>query len=108
MRTPDRAEPLSIAWIFGDSGWQGLRHLSLGVDMSSLAATPSVHDLVLAYINTALTFAGAQRATGAALRVAMFEPRTVVEVEPRVIALINRLVDDVDRQRSAAPEHGPD
>jgi hypothetical protein len=108
MRTPDRTEPLSIAWIFGDSGWQGLRHLSLGVDTSSLAATPSVEDLVLAYSNDALTIRGAQRAAGAALRVAIFEPETVIDVEPQLTALISRLVDDVRGRLSAAAERASD
>jgi hypothetical protein len=55
VQTADRVEPLSIAWIFGDSGWMGLRHLSLGVDPQSLAATPSVKDLVTEYADAALT-----------------------------------------------------
>jgi TIR domain len=98
MTTPDRTEPLSIAWIFGDSGWMGLRHLSLGVDTQSLIATPSVKDLVADYADAALTVPGAHRAPAVSLCVAIFEPDGVVEAEAQLIALINRLVDDVKRR----------
>ncbi len=91
LMTPDRVEPLSIAWIFPESGWQGLRHLSLGVDTQSLASTASVQNAVIAYADSALAVPGAQRASAISLRVAIFEPEVVVEVEAELIALIARL-----------------
>jgi hypothetical protein len=48
--TPDRAAPLSIGWVFPEgASWQGTRHLTLGVDRTSLAETPTVAAAVLEY-----------------------------------------------------------
>jgi hypothetical protein len=100
MATPDRAEPLSIAWIFPEeNGWQGLRHLCLGVDTQSLAATPTVEEAVLAYADAALAIAGARRASGIGLRVAIFEPEVVVKVESQLTALIAGLTTATKRLR---------
>ncbi len=43
IQTPDRNLPLSIAWGLPDgASWQGLRDLSVGIDRTSLAKSPSV------------------------------------------------------------------
>ena len=51
LYTRDRAEPLTVAWVFpAQGGWYGLRHLTLGFDRGSAIHTPSVHALLDDYV----------------------------------------------------------
>lgn len=60
VRTPDRNEPLSVAWTFiGNDGWYGARHVTLGVDDSSLAAVPSAAGALKRYLAATQTIRGA-------------------------------------------------
>lgn len=61
MSVVDRKEPLSIAWLLPDgTDSQGARYLTLGVDQSALAQTPSVHDAVMTFLDHAGSIAGAK------------------------------------------------
>lgn len=60
--TPDRNEPLSIAWgLLDGAQWQGLRHLSARVDRTSREQTPSLVDPIERYINAVEAIPGGKR-----------------------------------------------
>ena len=52
LPTTDRQAPLSIAWFFPPAvpGWMGLTDLTLGIDLSSAAKTPSVAPALKEYL----------------------------------------------------------
>jgi hypothetical protein len=91
IATPDRAAPLSIGWVLPEgSSWQGTRHLTLGVDRTSLAETPSVAAAVLDYASRIERIEGGRPLTSKKLSGRIFDP----EVLPRVAA---QLTEELDR-----------
>jgi hypothetical protein len=95
IKTPDRHEPLSIAWAFPE-GWQwsGAHHLSLGVDHSSLEKTPTVAPAVGAFIQRIKAIPGAKPVT-TKLDAYMFEPAVAPGAKSAIIAALEELVDSV-------------
>src|SRR5690606_4981325 len=61
LPTPDRSEPLSVAWLFPPErqGWMGLTDIVLGFDPASAAGTPSVRPALDAYDEAARVLPGA-------------------------------------------------
>jgi hypothetical protein len=95
LATQDRAEPLSIAWIFPPDStynWSGLSHLTLGYDTESLVTRPSVKERVEQYANDALRLPDATPAKRQGLVAATFEPASVVSHETQLINLITETV----------------
>jgi hypothetical protein len=63
LPTPDRAEPLSIAWLFppGRAGWYGLVDVTFGFDPNSAKSTPSVQPALEKYVAAIGQIPGAKR-----------------------------------------------
>jgi hypothetical protein len=95
LRTPDRNEPLSVAWGFRDGGqWYGARHLTLGVDRASLAKTPSVHEAVMSYVEAVARIPGAVP-TRSELNAYIFDPASAVAAKDQIVDVIETLVEAV-------------
>jgi hypothetical protein len=62
--TPDRPEPLTIAWLFppGRSGWMGLTDLNLGWDRWSANHNPSIQPVLDEYLQSVQGLPGAESA----------------------------------------------
>ncbi|MBI1885960.1 MAG: hypothetical protein HYS09_06570 [Chloroflexi bacterium] len=62
--TPDRPEPLTVAWIFppGRSGWMGLRDLNMGWERWSADQNPSVQRVLEEYLEPIRALPGAESA----------------------------------------------
>jgi len=62
--TPDRPEPLTIAWLFppGRSGWCGLTDLNLGWDRWSANQNPSIQPVLDEYLESVQGLSGAESA----------------------------------------------
>lgn len=93
--TPDRRQPLAIGWMLPEgSHWQAARYVTLGVDPTSLAQTPSVATAVLAYAEQVKTIPGGA-APNSALDAATFTPsilpRVLPDVDRALTALVERL-----------------
>jgi hypothetical protein len=95
MPTPDRTEPLSIGWAFLDGDqWFGAKHLTLGVDQSSLAQTPTVRSSVLAFVGRVGAIAGAKQVT-TKLDAHTFEPDVVPAAKDEIVEALETLVEAV-------------
>ncbi len=93
--TPDRKEPLSIAWLLPEGHHsQGARHLTLGVDHASLAQTPSVGAAVLAYVEQVKVIPGAKPVSGK-LDGYMFAPAVVPGIKEAIVESLDALVETV-------------
>jgi TIR domain len=92
LYTPDRREPLTVAWVFpADTGWSGLRHLTVGYDEGSAAATPSVRNALAAYVEAASVIPGATPARARALRAFSFAPDAVRAQQEQLVSLLRGL-----------------
>ena len=80
LPTPDRSEPLTIAWLFppGVSGWQGLIDLNLGFDPWSAAQTPSVASALENYLKEVQMLPGAGPVKPKGLRAYHLNPESTV------------------------------
>lgn len=95
--TPDRKQPLSIAWVFPDGeGWSVTRDLSLGVDHSSLAKTPSVAAAVHAYLARVRSIPHGERIEGKNVEAVAFRPAHVPEAVPHIVSALESLVQAVN------------
>ncbi len=99
IQTPDRRQPLSIGWAFqeGDA-WSVARDLSLGVDHSSLAGTPSVAEAVHRYLARIREIPGGRLNTGKSAEAVVFAPAAVAPALPRIRAELEQLVEEVHGQ----------
>jgi len=94
--TPDRNEPLSIAWGLPDGAqWQGLRHLSVGVDRASLAQTPSLVDPIERYIAAVEAVPGG-RHLNTKMAARTFDASTAPSAVPALIDAVAALVREVN------------
>ncbi len=95
IKTPDRSEPLSIAWCFleGDQ-WNGARHLTLGVDLATLAQTPSVQPAVLAFLERVKAIPGC-KPVPTKLNAYTFAPAVVPGAKLALVEALETLVEDV-------------
>jgi hypothetical protein len=99
LRTADRAEPISIAWTFLDGDqWNGARHLTLGVDPATLAATPTARDAVTAYIAQVMAIGGG-KAVPSSLNAYIFEPPVVPDAKDSLIDALEMLVQAAQDQQ---------
>jgi hypothetical protein len=93
IRTPDRQQPLSIAWAFPPGeGWSVTRDLTLGVDRSSLAGTPTVAPAVEEYLREVKLIAGGVQVTGKNVEAVAFAPSTVPGALPGAVRALENLV----------------
>lgn len=92
LPTLDRSEPLSIGWAFleGDQ-WNGARHLTLGVDQSSLQQTPTVKSAVRAFVHRVSEIPG-RKAVPTRLDAYTFAPEVVPVEKESIIAALEALV----------------
>jgi hypothetical protein len=96
--TPDRAEPLSIGWLFppGKLGWYGLTDLSLGYDPASAEKTPSVRPALDRYVDRVSKLASAQPAKTPKLRAYGLSPSTFVTIASQVLETLAELVREIN------------
>lgn len=94
LQTPDRAEPLSIAWVFppGSSGWFGLRGLNFGFDPASAAKTPSVTPALEEYVSQLAAVPGIQRVKTPKLKAYYVDPDTAIRARARITEILAALV----------------
>lgn len=97
LLTPDRAEPLTIAWLFpaGGIGWMGLSNLSLGYDPSSAEKTPSVHGALDAYMGAVERLDGASTVKAQWLRAREFGPDAIRKNLHQIVEILAELVRSV-------------
>ena len=96
LPTPDRNEPLSIAWGLPDGAqWQGLWHLSVGVDRASLKQSPSLVDPVERYI-AAIEAVPGGRHLNTKMAARTFDASTAPSAVPALIDAIAALVCEVN------------
>jgi hypothetical protein len=108
LHTPDRVEPLTVAWVFSErAGWSGLRHLTLGYDMSSAASTPSVQDALNEYVNAVRLVPGATRARARALHAYTFAPEAVCAQQDQLVRLLRDLSRNAEDSRHKGPYPAP-
>lgn len=91
LKTPDQAEPLSVGWVFleGDQ-WTWAKHVTLGVDPSTLKKHPTVAPAVLAFCDKLRTVPGGKDAGGKSNAV-IFEPGILVKEHDQLIRLLGDL-----------------
>src|SRR5215207_10499359 len=96
LPTPDRSEPLTVAWVFpSDTGWAGLRHLTLGYDTGSAAAIPSVQAALTQFVQAVGSIPGATPAKAKALEAYTFNPVAVRAQQVDLAGVLRRLVQTV-------------
>lgn len=95
LQTPDRNEPLSIGWAFleGDQ-WYGARHLTLGVDRTTLEQTPSVRAAIETFIEQVKAIDGAGPVP-TKLDAYTFGPAVVPAVKDAVVGALEVLIQQV-------------
>jgi hypothetical protein len=94
IRTPGQVQPLSVGWVFHGPGWGGTRDVTLGVDRSSLQGRPSAVPAVNAFIAEVKGIAEARELPGQ-LDAVTFSPSQFVQVQPSIVAGMERLVESV-------------
>lgn len=95
LQTPDRNLPLSIAWGLPETtSWQGLKHLSVGIDRTSLAKTPSIGPAAERYI-AAIEAIPNGRKSNSKILARIFDATAAPAAVPAIIAAIETLVDEV-------------
>jgi hypothetical protein len=103
LPTPDRSEPLTVAWVFpSDTGWAGLRHLTLGYDTGSAAAIPSVQAALTQFVQAVGSIPGATPAKAKALEAYTFNPVAVRAQQVDLAGVLRRLVQTVREGPAAA------
>jgi hypothetical protein len=92
LHTPDRGEPLTVAWVFPDrGGWSGLRHVTLGYDTGSAKHTPSVQDALSEYVGAVGLVPGAVPARARSLQAYTFAPEAVCAQQAQLQRLLRHL-----------------
>lgn len=95
IQTPDRKQPLSLGWLLPPgTHWQGARDFSFGVDHSSMEATPSVREAVVAYIRRMSEVPGA-KPVPSKLDAFTFGPDVLPRVAADIVAILEQLVGDL-------------
>ena len=101
VRTPDRNEPLSVGWAFvGNDGWYGARHVTLGVDNSSLAAVPSAADALKRYLDDTRKIQSAQPVKSG-LNAVTIAPPDLPSSLPEVLQALENLQLDLSGETGA-------
>ncbi|MDO8338733.1 MAG: hypothetical protein Q7T15_10835 [Microcella sp.] len=76
--------------------WQGLKHLSVGIDRTSLAKTPSVAQAAERYIAAIEAIPGG-RAVNSKISARSFDAATAPAAVPDLIEAIEALVEEVQQ-----------
>jgi hypothetical protein len=94
LATPDRAEPVSIAWIFppGVSGWMGLTDLTMGFDIGSAEETPSISSALESYAGEISKLPGVEPARRDWLRGCHLSPELAVRYQSEITNVLAELV----------------
>jgi hypothetical protein len=106
MPTPDRSEPLSVAWIFQEAGpgWLGLRGLNLGFDAVTAKQTPSVSAALEQYVKAVASLTDAVPVKPSRLRAYQIPLSTVVDQQNRIAEILANLVQQGSgEQHEAVP-----
>lgn len=95
--TPDRPEPLSIAWLFppGVAGWYGLTDLTLGFDPSSAEKTPSVTGFLEQYLGRVQALPNATMAKSKGLQAYRLSPEAMTRNLQQIREVLAELVKQV-------------
>lgn len=91
VKSPDRAEPISVGWVFLDDGqWTFAKHVTFGVDPGTLQNHPTIASAIRDFCEKVKTVPGA-KVTGGKSNAAMFEPKVFVEVRDELIQILGDL-----------------
>lgn len=91
VKSPDRAEPISVGWVFLDDGqWTFAKHVTFGVDPGTLQNHPTIAPAIRDFCEKVKTVPGA-KVTGGKSNAAMFEPKVFVEVRDELIQILGDL-----------------
>ena len=103
IRTPDRVEPLSVAWLFppGRSGWMGLSDITLGYDPWSARQTPSVQETLDWYVERVRSLPATVATNKGQVQAAQLSPSAVVTNASEIVAILGELA-----KRIASPADG--
>lgn len=96
--TSDLSEPLTVAWIFppNQSGWMGLRNLTLGFDVKSVASRPSATHAANQYKASVSAMPGATHVTVKNLFGRQLQPPQVVNQLQTIKDVVAAFVKDVN------------
>lgn len=93
LLTPDRDEPLSIAWLFPpDRGWYGLRGFNMGFDPQSAEQTPSLASALDDYVSSVERLSGIQSVKTKKLRAFHLDPATTIRCQSQIVSIMRELV----------------
>jgi hypothetical protein len=97
--TPDRTEPLSIAWIFppGRPGWMNLTDLTFGYHPPSAASCPGATSAIEEYVRALAELPGATETRLGGVRGYRVGPAEFIQLRPRVVELLASLTERVNR-----------
>jgi hypothetical protein len=96
MATPDRAEPISIGWIFPDGyNWSGLRFLTLGYDTASARYTPSVAETLDSYVANVSRIDGGSPVKAKTIKAWTWTPAAAPSAKEAIIQTLEQLVSTV-------------
>lgn len=97
VATMDRAEPVTIGWVFpgGGVGWMGLSHLTLGYDTNTGQRTPTTLPALKAYATRVASIGGAAEATPKGLNAWTFDPEAVCGRFDLIVEAITELTANV-------------
>jgi len=97
VQTPDRKEPLTIAWLYPPkvSGWNGLLDLSLGYDPNSAVATPSAQTALKNYVATVESLSGIEPVKPTRLRAFHLKPEIVTNHQYTLAEIFAELVRQI-------------
>lgn len=99
LPTPDRDEPLSIAWLFPpDRGWYGLRGFNMGVDPRSAEQTPSLASALDDYVSSVSRLSGIQSVKTKKLRAFHLSSATVIRGQSQIVTILRELGERSEAQ----------
>lgn len=98
VQTPDRPEPLTIAWLFppGRSGWMGLKDLTLGFDRWSANQVPSVRGALEQYLEAAKSLPGVEPSGTKTVQGARLAPEPAMKLQKELVEILADLVRRVN------------
>lgn len=99
LKSPDRNEPISVGWVFLEGGqWYGARHVTFGVDPSTLKNHPTLIPAITAFCGKLNQIPGG-KPTSSGLNAVTFKP----EVFPGVRSALFDLLGELKTAADAAP-----
>ena len=99
LKSPDRNEPISVGWLFLEGGqWYGARHVTFGVDLSTLKNHPTLVPAITAFCGKLNQIPGG-KPTSSGLNAVTFEP----DVFPGARSALFDLLGELKTAADAAP-----